>query len=169
MKRKLNLTLVILLLWLNNLLAQEKAENSTKITGYVGIVHPIVTFNVNQTTFNFKDNYVVGMPIGINIWKSKTIGFSFEIAPFIKSDDKTSKTNNILIHPGLLIKLNPKITLATRAAFETSGRYGLTSIIGITIKKYESHNFYVSAPIPLRFGNSEPTSIGLGLQVGVAF
>ena len=61
-----------------------------KITGYFGVVHPIVTFAENQTSLNFRDYYAVGFPTGINIWKSSKIGFSFEIVPNIKAEDGTS-------------------------------------------------------------------------------
>ena len=38
-----------------------------KITGYFGILHPIVTFSDEQTIVNFRNYYAVGFPIGINI------------------------------------------------------------------------------------------------------
>jgi hypothetical protein len=109
------------------------------------------------------------MPIGINVWKSKRIGFSFELVPTIKSDSEISKTNNILIHPGILVKLNHGYTFAGRAAFETSGRYGFTPVISKVIKKYDDYAYYVSVPLPVRFGNDKPTSISLGFQLGISF
>ena len=42
-----------------------------KITGYFGILHPIVTVNKDVTTVNFKDYYAVGFPTVINIWKNR--------------------------------------------------------------------------------------------------
>src|SRR6187397_2518681 len=97
-----------------------------KITGYFGILHPIVTFSGNETNVNFRDYYVVGFPTGITIWKSSKIGFSFEVVPQIKAENGISKMNNFLFHRGLLVALGKGYTFAGRLAFETSGRYGIT-------------------------------------------
>lgn len=148
---------------------QHQAEVYPKIRGYVGILHPLITFTANETTVNFEDYYTVGMPIGINIWKNKTIGFSFEIVPTIKSDDEISKVSNILIHPGVLVRLKHEFTFAGRAAFETSGRYGFTPIISKAIGIHKDHNYFVSVPLPVRFGNDKPTSLTVGLQFGISF
>ncbi len=149
--------------------AQNEKESYPKITGFIGINHPLVTFTTEETTTNFKDYYIVGIPIGINIWKSDKIGFSFEIVPTIKSDTEISKVNNLLIHPGVLVRLKKGYTFAGRAAFETSGRYGFTPVLTKVIKKYSDHNYFISLPIPVRFGNDHPTSLTLGFQFGIAF
>lgn len=104
-----------------------------KLTGYIGIVHPIVTFSSNGVHTNFKDSYTAGMPIGINIWKSAKIGFSSEIVPIIRATGSNSKVSNVLFHPGILVALGSGFTFAGRAAFETSGRYGLTPVINKTV------------------------------------
>jgi hypothetical protein len=52
-----------------------------KITGYVSVMHPIVTLNKDHTTTNFDGYYQVVFPVGINVWKSSRIGFSIELAP----------------------------------------------------------------------------------------
>lgn len=165
---KLFFTLISLSFY-SNLQAQNEIETFPKIKGYLSILHPIVTFTSEETTTNFKDYYIVGMPFGINIWKSKTIGFSFEIAPFIRSDSEINKVNNVLIHPGILVKLKNNFTFAGRIAFETSGRYGFTPIITKVIKRNKDHNYYVSVPAPVRFGNNHHNSLSLGFQFGIAF
>lgn len=149
--------------------AQEKVEKYPKIKGLVGIVHPLVTFNSEETTVNFRDYYIVGMPIAINLWKNKSIGFSFEIVPTIKSDDGISKVNSVLIHPGILVKLKNEFTFAGRAAFETSGRYGFTPVLSKAIGIHEDYNYYISLPIPVRFGNEKPASVTIGFQFGISF
>lgn len=149
--------------------AQNEKETYPKINGFVGILHPLVTFSSNEIVTNFKDYYVVGMPIGINIWKSDKIGFSFEIVPTIKSDSQVSKVNNILIHPGLLVRLKKGFTFAGRVAFETSGRYGFTPILAKVIKKYKDHNYYVSMPVPVRFGNNHEPTVTVAFQLGIGF
>lgn len=63
-----------------------------KITGYFGILHPIVTISDEQTNVNFRDYYAVGFPTGINIWKSQKIGFSFEVVPNIRVQGNSDST-----------------------------------------------------------------------------
>lgn len=140
-----------------------------KITGYFGIMHPVVTFSEHETNVNFRDYYVVGFPTGINIWKSEKIGFSFEIVPNIKDDQGTDKVTNLLFHPGVLVALGNGYTFAGRAAFETSGRYGVTPVFNKTIIKNKTCSYYAAIPLPVRFGNDHPTSFTIGFQFGIAF
>ena len=140
-----------------------------KITGYVGILHPIITFTNAQTTTNFNNQYTVGLPTGINIIKSAKIGFSVEFVPFIKTENGVSKMNNFLFHPGVLFTVGKGFTLVGRAAFETSGRFGVTPVINKVVKKNENFKYYISFPMPLRFGNDKPTSFTLNFQFGIAF
>jgi len=147
----------------------QSTQTYPKLAGYIGIVHPIVTFSANGTHPNFKDSYTVGMPIGINIWKSAKIGFSSEIVPTIKASSSGSKVSNVLFHPGILVALGSGFTFAGRAAFETSGRYGLTPVINKTVKKGKGLSYFVAVPLPARFGNDQPSSFGIGFQFGIAF
>ena len=140
-----------------------------KITGYFGILHPIVTFSGDETNVNFRDYYVVGFPTGINIWKSSKIGFSFEVVPNIKAEDGISKMNNFLFHPGVLVALGNGYTFAGRAAFETSGRYGFTPVFNKTVIKSDNCSYFVAIPLPVRFGNDHPASFTAGFQFGIAF
>nr|WP_314896730.1 hypothetical protein [uncultured Flavobacterium sp.] len=140
-----------------------------KITGYFGVIHPIVTFSEEETTLNFRDYYAVGFPTGINIWKSSKIGFSFEIVPTIKAEDGNSKMNNLLFHPGILVALGNGYTFAGRAAFETNGRYGVTPVFNKTVIKNANSSYYVAIPLPVRFGNEHPATFTVGLQFGIAF
>lgn len=148
---------------------QMPIQTYPKIAGYVGIVHPIVTFSSDGTHTNFKDSYVVGMPIGINIWKNPKIGFSTEIVPFIKANSSGSKVNNVLFHPGVLVALGDGFTFAGRLAFETSGRYGFTPVFNKIVKKNKGSNFFVAVPLPARFGNNAASTYGIGFQFGVGF
>jgi hypothetical protein len=148
---------------------QTPAQIYPKIGGYVGIVHPIVTFSSDGTHTNFKDSYVVGMPVGINIWKSAKIGFSSEIVPFVKATSSGSKVNNVLFHPGILVALGNGFTFAGRAAFETSGRYGLTPVFNKVVKKNKGSSYFIAIPLPARFGNDLPSSFGVGFQFGIIF
>lgn len=140
-----------------------------KITGFFGVVHPVVTFSEDETIVNFKDYYTVGFPTGINIWKSSKIGFSFEIVPTIKAEDGISKMNSLLFHPGVLVALGNGYTFAGRVAFDTNGRYGITPVFNKTVIKNTNSSYYVAIPLPVRFGNDHPTTFGVGFQFGIAF
>jgi len=154
------------------LLAVSNAFSQTvypKITGYFGIMHPIVTISKDETALNFRDYYAVGFPTGINIWKSEKIGFSLEFVPNIKDDNGTDKVTNLLFHPGVLVTLGKGYTFAGRAAFETSGRYGFTPVLNKTIMKNKSCSYYAAIPLPVRFGNDHPATFTVGFQFGIAF
>jgi hypothetical protein len=140
-----------------------------KITGYFGIMHPIVTISNEQTNLNFRDYYAVGFPTGINIWKSSKIGFSFELVPNIKVQGASDKVTNILFHPGVLVALGKGYTFAGRAAFESSGRYGITPVLNKTVLKSENCSYFVAVPLPVRFGNDHPATFTVGFQFGIAF
>ena len=78
-------------------------EAFPQIKGYVGLVHPLYTFSSEGGQPNFRDYYIVGNPWGINIWKTKKFGVSFEFTPFLRVDDRSSKVSNVLFHPGCCI------------------------------------------------------------------
>ena len=171
-KKYLLLNIFIIQIFANassKLYAQNEAVVFPKIKASVGIVHPLISYSSEETTTNFKDHYVVGMPIAINVWKSDKIGFSFEIVPTIKSDDEVSKVSNILIHPGVLVRLKHEFTFAGRVAFETSGRYGFTPVLSKAIGIHKDYNYYISLPLPIRFGNDKPASFTVGFQFGISF
>jgi hypothetical protein len=140
-----------------------------RIAGYVAILHPIVTFSEEGTTTNFDSYYVVGLPTGINIWKSPKIGFSAEFVPLIRAENGSSKMANFLFHPGVLVTLAPGPTFAGRAAFETSGRYGFTPVLNKIVKKNKNRGYFVAVPIPFRFGNGHPDNVTIGFQFGITF
>ena len=152
-----------------NVNAQQPSTGYPKLAGYAGILHPLVTFSKEETLKNFKDYYVVGMPIGINIWKSAKIGFSAEFVPFVRAGKGTSKMSNFLFHPGVLVALGKGWTFAGRAAFETGGRYGFTPVLNKIVKKKKNSGYFVALPLPFRFGNDHPASFGIGFQFGIAF
>lgn len=147
----------------------QAAAGYPKVTGYVGILHPLVTFDKDQAVKNFDGYYVGGLPVGINIWKSKKVGFSAEFVPFIRADKTTNKMSNFLFHPGVLIALGHGWTFAGRLAFETGGRYGFTPVLNKIVKKNKNSGYFIAFPFPARFGNDHPSSVGIGFQFGIAF
>lgn len=140
-----------------------------EIKGYVGLVHPIYTWSQDGNNVNFKNYYLVGNPWGINIWKTKKLGISFEFTPFIRADKNSSKLSNFLFHPGILYRTGKDFTLIGRAAYETSGRYGFTPILNKVVCRGKQASFFVALLLPVRFGNSHPASITTAFQFGIGF
>lgn len=143
--------------------------NFVKITAFTGVIHQLVTFTKNETTYNFNGVYQVGFPIGLIFWKNADFGFSIELAPSIRAENGNSKMSNLLFHPGVAFKLKNDFRFFGRAAFETSGRYGFTPVISKAFYRAKDHNFYASLSSPFRFGNSADPSMGIAFQVGVGF
>ena len=161
--------LILFCLFSGSCLAQNVLPTYPKIIGYVGILHPLVTFSSGGTERNFDKYYAVGMPVGINIWKSAGVGFSAEFVPTVRADAGSSKMSNFTFHPGVLIALGNGFTFTGRTAFETSGRYGLTPVLNKTVIKSKDCSYFAALPLPLRFGNNKPTSFTIGFQFGIAF
>jgi hypothetical protein len=158
-----------IILFVINANAQSQVSSYPKITGYVGVVHPLVSYSKEKPHYNFDGAYVGGLPTGINIWKSPKIGFSMEFVPYIRAEEGTSRMNNFLFHPGVLVALGSGYTFAGRAAFETSGRYGFTPVLNKVIKKNKNSGYFIAIPVPFRFGNNQASSFTIGLQFGVSF
>lgn len=171
MKNKITFITLLVLGSFKTFAQQPSTENTyPKIAGYMGILHPLNTWSANGTsTGNFGVIYTIGFPTGINILKSDKIGFSFEFVPAIRSENGVSKMNNFLFHPGVMFRFKHGLTLVTRAAFETSGRYGFTPVLNKVVKKNKHSNYFVAIPFPVRFGNDRPTTYTLGFQFGVGF
>jgi hypothetical protein len=94
----------------------------------MSFILPLIKINKDETTNdfeNFKNNFAIGFPVGLNILYSEKFGFSFEISPTIKAGNGTTKTNNITFSPGPMFRFKHGFTFIPRLAFETSGRYGL--------------------------------------------
>ncbi len=158
--------LVLGLLFSNVIFSQ---DNYPQVKGYFAVIHPIITVDKEHTKFNFSDTYTVGFPIGINILKSNYIGFSFEVAPFIKVENGTDKVSNVLFHPGILFRYKNGFTFIQRLAFETHGRYGFTAVINKVFLKQKEVSYFIAAPFPVRFGNDKPVSISPAFQIGISF
>lgn len=163
------LIIAVLCLFLTQPVFTQNPPQYPRITGYAGIMHPLITINKNHITANFDDYYQVFLPFGINIWKSSRISFSLELVPGIRLENGSSKMNNLLIHPGVLVNLGKGYGFAGRLAFETSGRYGLTPIFSKVVKKNKNSALYVATPLPVRFGINLPSSFSAGLLLGVSF
>ena len=165
-----NLQIIILFIAISShLMAQQAKTAYPKVVGYISVVHPIITAYQNETVYNFKKDYTVGFPVGINILNSDKIGFTFEITPFVKSVNGKASVSNLLFHPGVILRYPKGFTITNRMAFETSGRFGYTAVFGKVIAKTPMHNFFVAMPVPFRFGANKTFSVGANLIMGITF
>jgi len=92
-----------------------------------------------------------------------------EMVPTIRAENGISKMSNFLFHPGVLVALGHGYTFAGRAAFETSGRYGVTPVFNKVLVKKKDYGYFAAIPLPVRFGNDKPTSFTIGFQFGIVF
>ena len=140
-----------------------------RVTGYFSVLHPIGTWNQNGFHGNFGNVYTVVFPFGINILKSESFGISLEMAPAIRTEKKIAKVNSVLFHPGAMFRFKHGFTFIGRMAFETNGRFGVTPVFNQVVKKGKDASFFISVPVPIRFGNDQLSSVTTGLQLGVSF
>ncbi|WP_295719717.1 hypothetical protein [Mucilaginibacter sp.] len=147
----------------------QQPTNYPKVTGYFSVFNPVATWNKDGVTSNFSDVYTICFPFGVNILKSDHFGVSFEVAPAIRTEKNISKVNSVLFHPGAMFRFKHGFTFIGRMAFETNGRFGFTPVFNQMIVKGKDAGFFVSVPLPVRFGNNQPASVTTGLQLGVTF
>ncbi|WP_413667997.1 hypothetical protein ACEN9X_26495 [Mucilaginibacter sp. Mucisp86] len=164
-----HLTTIVLLLFIFKIGFAQQQPAYPRVTGYFSILNPIGTWTKDGFKSNFRDVYTVGFPFGMNILKSDRFGISFEVAPAIRTERNISKVNTVLFHPGAMFRFKHGFTFIGRMAFETNGRFGVTPVFNQVIKKGKDASFFVSVPIPVRFGNDLPASISTGLQLGISF
>jgi len=150
-------------------LSAQQPPSYPKVTGYFAILNPIGSWNKNGFTDNFSSVYTIGFPFGINILKNDRFGVSFELVPSIRTEHGISKVNAVLFHPGAMFRFKHGFTFIGRAAFETSGRFGFTPVLNQVLLQGKSVSFYAAVPVPVRFGNDQPASLGAGIQLGVGF
>jgi hypothetical protein len=168
---KMNFKLIALvpLFFLGLIAKSQNANEYPKVAAYFSVSHPIVTLSSNLPAYNFDHSYTVGFPIGINIIKSAKLAYSIEIVPTLNSSKGVTKTSNLSIQPGLIFRYPNGFNFLTRMAFETGGRYGTNLVFNKVLYKTKMNSYWVSIPVPARFGNNAPASIGVGLQFGVTF
>lgn len=138
--------------------------------GYLSFIFPLEVLQGGKLTGNFAHHTTsIGFPVGVNVLYSEHFGFSYEFSPTIKASGGSSKVSNILFDPGTMFRFNHGFTIISRLAFETSGRYGFTPVFNQVYAHTKDVNYFVSLSLPNRFGNADPYSIGLSLQLGFTF
>lgn len=90
-------------------------------------------------------------------------------AVFHHADSTGSKVSKIVFHPGVVFPLKRGFAVMMRAAFESTGRYGVTQVFNKAIIKTRKGAFGVALVIAERFGNGLPASISFGIGIGLSF
>lgn len=88
---------------------------------------------------------------------------------FSMADSTGSKVSKIVFHPGVIFPLKRGFAVMMRAAFESTGRYGVTQVFNKAIIKTRKGAFGVALVIAERFGNGLPASISFGIGIGLSF
>ncbi|WP_194975715.1 hypothetical protein [Aquiflexum lacus] len=152
--------------------AQDKPneDDPAKIIGYFSYLNPLVKFSGGETINNFSNGYAMGFPTGL-IYRtnSNRYGFIFELVPIIVFKEGSSRMDNLVFNPGIQFHFPKGWNFNQLLSFETSGRYGLTPVISKTLRVGEFTSWFMTIPVPIRFGNDNPTSLKLALQLGIAF
>jgi len=179
MKKGLLLTLIVILMASSEkLIAQTQTLSPVPsypyVKGYLSFIIPWVKIDKNTTTWQFQNSTTIGFPVGLNVYYSKTFGFSYEITPSIQWSQPSgkpgqSKMSNLLFDPGPIFRFEHGFNIITRLAFETQGRYGFTPVFNKVYARTKAVDYWVSLSLPARFGNNEPASIGLSMQIGFTF
>jgi len=141
-----------------------------RVVGYLSFILPLETLSNGTLTPNFDHHTTsIGFPVGVNVLYSDHFGFSYEFTPTVKASGGSSKMSNLLFDPGTMFRFDHGFTIITRLAFETSGRYGFTPVFNQVYARTKAVNYFVALSLPNRFGESEPYSLGLNLQIGFTF
>lgn len=140
-----------------------------RAVAYLSISVPITRIDRNQSYPNFEKTTALGFPVGVNILYSNSFGFSYQLTPVITAQKGISKVTNLVFDPGPMFRFKHGLTLITRMAFETQGRYGFTPVINKVYLRTKAVNCFVAATLPARFGNNALPSLGANLQLGFTF
>lgn len=163
--------LFTIIIKLPSLFAQTTAATPTypRAVAYLSLILPIIKLNRSQTTYDFTTATTIGFPVGVNILYSDSFGFSYEVTPFVVAQKGISKVSNLVFDPGPMFRFKHGLTLITRLAFETQGRYGFTPVLNKVYLRTKAVNYFIAASLPTRFGNNQLPSIGGSLQFGFIF
>ena len=159
--------LVFIFFYAFNLKAQGTAD--TKVSSYIGIVHPIYTVQKGKFTTNFKDYYQVGMTTAVIVKKADNYAYNFEVVGFIRHESGITRMNNFMLHPGVSFYLKKNWALTPRMGFETNGRFGPTLVVSKTMAKLDGHPLNFNLVNLLRFGNDTGASFTNAINLTFGF
>lgn len=165
--RSLLISAVFLVTLVQSVIAQQTTY--PKLVGYFSAANPLATLSNGKITGNFSDVYTVNFLFGLNLIKSDKFGVSFEVAPSVRTENNISKVNSVAFSPGGIFRLKNDFAVVQRVAFETSGRYGFTTILNKIVVKGKDASLFLAVPFATRMGNNAPASLTTSIQAGIFF
>jgi hypothetical protein len=141
----------------------------TKVSSYIGIVHPIYTVQNGDITTNFKDFYLVGLTTAIIIKKAQNYAYNLELVAFVREQNGSVRASNIMIHPGVTRYFKKDFSITPRLGFESSGRFGPSLIFTKTMAKPGGHPLNFNLVNLVRFGADQRPSYTQAINLTFGF
>jgi hypothetical protein len=157
------------LLFLTTFYAFSQGTAETKVSSYIGVVHPLYTIQKGKATPNFRDYYQMGITTAVIVKKAKNYAYNLELVAFIRHEKGVTRMNNFMLHPGVSFFLKKDWAITPRLGFETGGRFGPTLIVAKTIAKPGGHPINLNLVNLLRFGNDAGASFTQAINVTFGF
>jgi hypothetical protein len=138
------------------------------VSGYIGTALPIISFSKDGHSSNVNSTTSLVFPIGFNLNKSTKFSYSIELDPVITFTGNSSSLRNLALLPGILLH-QPKLSYGIRAAFETSGRYGMSFSLLKSLTKKDKLTIVLGLALDIRTGNKTPINAGTGIILVIVF
>ena len=147
------------------------------LSGHIGVATPIVTYtgsNGTSNTTTIGNNF----NIAISIWRRREAsefasGFRFRFDPII---NPSTRSDTLLVQPGVILPLQDGWALGMRAAFEINqNSIGFTPLVNKSFPFFSGSRFswFLEGDVPVRFlrlpNGADATSVGFVLHTGLAF
>jgi hypothetical protein len=153
------------------------------LSGHIGVATPIVTYSSSSTTgtTTIGDTFNILFPFGIGVKPNwSPVVFDFEFVPEVHPN---SRSVTMLLHPGVILPLQDGWAVGIRAAFEVNqNSVGFTPLVNKSFPvSGQKFRWFVEGDLPVRFtrtvitlpsgrvNNSDATSVGFVLHLGLAF
>jgi hypothetical protein len=145
------------------------AETGKRVGGHIGAVVPLVTRADGNTT-TVADDFVIGFPAGIGVWKAGRLAVDLEVVPVFQNKPANLSMD---VHPGVILRATDSLAAGVRAAFDVEGNaWGFTPLLNRALYSTSSHTVFGEVVLPVRFvdnGASRQTNVTLGVHIGVGF
>jgi len=146
------------------------------LSAHIGVATPIATYtgsNGTSNTTTIGNNFNILFPFGVGVRpQSSPVVFDFEFVPEI---NPSTRSDTLLVHPGVILPLQDGWAVGTRAAFEINqNSVGFTPLVN---KSYpfpsSTFRWFWEVDVPVRFlrqsNGADATSVGFVLHTGLAF
>ena len=140
-----------------------------QVSAYIGIVHPIVTFQGKNTIWNFDEYYLSGLTTAVIVRKAPKFAYSLELVGFMRAQNGSSRASNLMLHPGVTFYLKNNFAITPRIGFETSGRYGFTFVFTKTMLKTKYNVFNFNLVNLYRYGAEAKPSVTFAINLTCGF